>query len=266
GGVFSARSEREQLNAQLAAKNKELLPDYKPTLQVVQALAVHFNTDFNIHHPKSESSRNNPSRKKAAEVSGSRSTSRTVTCYKCGEEDHVSTKCPKKDFPKTGDRFCKSCGVTHPDGKHVSKDVWCRKCKVAHPLEQHVVKTSTAKLALDDPIKTSLGLKATDATAPPPKPEPAPLYTKGHINGHEVQLILDTGAYQAFISKACLDRIGRKIDAPSTLRIILLSGKKYHPLGIVKDLEIDLDGVTATVTPHVVDTHSYEFILRMNWL
>src|SRR6185295_10391373 len=84
--------------------------------------------------------------------------------------------------------------------------------------------------------------------------------------GHEVQLILDTGAYQAFISKACLDRIGRKIDAPSTLRIILLSGKKYHPLGIVKDLEIDLDGVTATVTPHVVDTHSYEFILGMNWL
>src|SRR6185295_7158696 len=84
--------------------------------------------------------------------------------------------------------------------------------------------------------------------------------------GHEVQFILDTGAYQAFISKACLDRIGRKIDAPSTLRIILLSGKKYHPLGIIKDLEIDLDGITATVTPHVVDTHSYEFILGMNWL
>jgi hypothetical protein len=266
GGIYSARSEREQLNAQLAAKNKELLPDYEPTLQVVQALAVHFNTDFNMHHPKSESSRGNTSKKRTTGSSNTRTSSRTVICYKCGEEGHVSTKCPKKDAQKTGDRFCKSCGVAHPEGKHVTKDVWCRKCKVAHPYDQHVVKTSTAKLALTEDTPTSLGLKATDTPAPPPKPEPAPLYTKGHINGHEIQLILDTGAYQAFISKACLKRVGRKIDAPSDLRIILLSGERYHPLGIVKDLELDLDGVLTTISPHVVDTRSYDVILGMNWL
>ena len=64
------------------------------------------------------------------------------------------------------------------------------------------------------------------------------MFCMTQVDGATIQLILDSGSSGSVISKRFLEKVGRKVDQPSHVNMIGISGEKRKALGEVKSLPI----------------------------
>jgi hypothetical protein len=58
--------------------------------------------------------------------------------------------------------------------------------------------------------------------------------------------------------------LGLKIEAPSTSLIVSATGPSTRPLGIIKNLPVEIEGVTIPLDVEVMDAASYSLLLENN--
>ena len=79
------------------------------------------------------------------------------------------------------------------------------------------------------------------------------------------QAIIDSGAAISMISHQVVKELGFKIEAPSTSLIVLATGPSTRPLGIIKNLPVEIEGVTIPLDVEVMSATSYSLLLGNDW-
>ena len=92
------------------------------------------------------------------------------------------------------------------------------------------------------------------------------LYGEAIIFGKHVNVLIDSGVVGCIISKNFLDQVERDIDAPTNVRIIDVTGKKTAPLGIVKQVPVQMRDIEVTVDMIVTTSLEYNILLGNEWL
>ena len=79
------------------------------------------------------------------------------------------------------------------------------------------------------------------------------------------QAIIDSGASISMIAHKAVKELGLTIEKASNSLIVPAVGTSTRPLGIIKDLPIEIDHITIPLTVEVVDTTSYSLLLGNDW-
>jgi len=90
---------------------------------------------------------------------------------------------------------------------------------------------------------------------------------EAEIWGTKVKAIIDTGSSGCIISKQCLDQLKRKIEESSNVSLIGINGQRHRPLGIVRNVQVTLNGKQLVeIVMQVTEATNYELILGVDWL
>jgi len=73
--------------------------------------------------------------------------------------------------------------------------------------------------------------------------------------------IIDSSASISMISYQIVKELGLKIDTCSSSLIVSATGPSIRPLGIIKDLLIEIEGITIPIDIEVMDATSYSLLL-----
>ena len=79
------------------------------------------------------------------------------------------------------------------------------------------------------------------------------------------QAIIDSGASISMVSHKTVKELGLTIEKASNSLIVPAVGTSTRPLGIIKDLPVEIDHITIPLTVEVVDTTSYSVLLGNDW-
>ena len=74
-------------------------------------------------------------------------------------------------------------------------------------------------------------------------------------------MTVDTGSVGCTVTNNLLKRLGRKIQEPTDIILVQISGEDHHPLGQVKDLPIVIDELDFPTNSVVTDVTFYELIV-----
>jgi hypothetical protein len=77
---------------------------------------------------------------------------------------------------------------------------------------------------------------------------------------------VDTGSTGSLISKVFLDKIGRKIEESSTIKMVDVNGGKRQSLGKIRNLSINVKGTTIPIDVEVSEAADYTVIVGNDWL
>src|SRR5260363_328353 len=77
--------------------------------------------------------------------------------------------------------------------------------------------------------------------------------------------IIDSSAAISMISHQVVKELGLKIEAPSTSLIVSAAGFSVRPLGIIKNLPIEIEGTTIPLDVEVMNATSYSLLLDNDW-
>src|SRR5439155_9979650 len=86
------------------------------------------------------------------------------------------------------------------------------------------------------------------------------------IRNRPYQAIINSGASISMISYEIIKNLGLKIDTFSTSLIVSATGPSVQPLGIIRDLPIEIEGITIPIDIEVIDSTSYSLLLGNDWL
>jgi ADP-ribose pyrophosphatase YjhB (NUDIX family) len=92
------------------------------------------------------------------------------------------------------------------------------------------------------------------------------LYGEAIVLGKHVNVLIDSGAVGCIVSKNFLDQVGRDIDASTNVRIIDVTGKKTSPLGIVKQIPVQMRDIEVNMDMIVTTSSEYNVLLGNEWL
>jgi len=67
------------------------------------------------------------------------------------------------------------------------------------------------------------------------------------------------------IAHQTVKELGLKIEQASTSLIVTATGTSTRPLGIIKDLPVEIEGMTIPITVEVVPATSYSLLLGNDW-
>ena len=85
------------------------------------------------------------------------------------------------------------------------------------------------------------------------------------LQSQPYQAIIDSGASISMVSHKTVKELGLTIEKASNSLIVPAVGTSTRPLGIIKDLPIEIDHITIPLTVEVVDTTSYSVLLGNDW-
>jgi len=74
--------------------------------------------------------------------------------------------------------------------------------------------------------------------------------------------IIDSDTSISMISYQIVKELGLKIDTCSSSLIVSATRLSIRPLGIIKDLSIEIEGITIPIDIEVMDTTSYSLLLE----
>src|SRR5438094_2759506 len=92
------------------------------------------------------------------------------------------------------------------------------------------------------------------------------LYGEAIVYGQPVNVLIDSGAVGCIISKRYLDKVQKDIDAPTDVKIIDVTGKKTAPLGMVRQVPIQMRDIKVHVDMIVTNSAEYNVLLGNEWL
>ena len=84
------------------------------------------------------------------------------------------------------------------------------------------------------------------------------------IKNQPYQTIIDSGAAVSMIAYSVVKELGLKIDTCSSSLIVLATGSSIRPLEIIKNLLIEIKGITISIDFKIIDTISYSLLLSNN--
>ena len=85
------------------------------------------------------------------------------------------------------------------------------------------------------------------------------------IKNKPYQAIINSSASISMISYQIVKELGLKIDTCSSSLILSATGPSIRLLGIIKNLLIEIEGITIPLNVEVMNTTSYSFLLGNNW-
>ena len=85
------------------------------------------------------------------------------------------------------------------------------------------------------------------------------------LRNRPYQAIIDSGAAISMIAYQTVKELDLKIEQASTSLIVTATGASVRPLGIIKDLPVEIEGVTIPITVEVVPATSYSLLLGNDW-
>jgi hypothetical protein len=85
------------------------------------------------------------------------------------------------------------------------------------------------------------------------------------LNQKPYQAIIDSGASVSMIAHSVVKELGLKIEQASTSLIISATGTSARPLGIIKDLLVEIEGALIPINVEVVPATSYTLLLGNDW-
>src|SRR5260363_303306 len=85
------------------------------------------------------------------------------------------------------------------------------------------------------------------------------------LQGKPYHAVIDSGAAVSMISHQFVKELGLKIEAPSTSLIVSAAGSSVRPLGIIKNLPIEIEGTTIPLDVEVMNATSYSLLLGNDW-
>src|SRR5260364_78437 len=77
--------------------------------------------------------------------------------------------------------------------------------------------------------------------------------------------VIDSEAAISMIFYQVVKELGLKIEAPSTSLIVSAAGSLVRPLGIIKNLLIEIKGTTISLDIEVMNATSYSLLLDNDW-
>jgi len=86
------------------------------------------------------------------------------------------------------------------------------------------------------------------------------------IDGHSIELLLDSGASESIVTKQFLKKIKRKIDWQIKVALVGINGEKTRPLGEVVDLPIKIQNNIIPVNAVVTEATDYDVLVGNDWL
>jgi hypothetical protein len=92
------------------------------------------------------------------------------------------------------------------------------------------------------------------------------LYGEAIVYGQPVNILIDSDAVGCIISKRFLDQVNKDIEAPTNIRIIDVTGQKTAPLGIVRNVPIQMRDIKVQVDMIVTNSLKYNVLLENEWL
>ena len=84
------------------------------------------------------------------------------------------------------------------------------------------------------------------------------------IRNKSYSAIIDSSASISMISYQIVKELGLKIDTCSSSLIVSATGPSIRPLEIIKDLSIEIKGITIPIDIKVIDATSYSLLLGNN--
>src|SRR5207237_4328255 len=81
------------------------------------------------------------------------------------------------------------------------------------------------------------------------------------IKSQLYQAIIDSGAAVSMIAHSVVKELGLKIEHASNSLIVSAVGTSTRPLGIIRDLPIEIEGARIPITVEVVPATSYSLLL-----
>ena len=87
------------------------------------------------------------------------------------------------------------------------------------------------------------------------------LFGNARIEGHDVNILIDTGSVGSIVTKRFLKTINRDIDGPITTKIIDVMKRQSAPLGMVMQLKINVNGITIPEDAIVTEALGYNVLL-----
>jgi ADP-ribose pyrophosphatase YjhB (NUDIX family) len=92
------------------------------------------------------------------------------------------------------------------------------------------------------------------------------LYGEAKVYGHQVNILIDSGAVGCIISKRYLDQVQKDIDAPTNIKIIDVMGNKSSPLGMVQQVPVQIRDIIVPMDMIVTNSAEYNVLLGNEWL
>ena len=92
------------------------------------------------------------------------------------------------------------------------------------------------------------------------------LFGNANIEGHDINILIDTGSVGSIVTKRFLQAINKDIDGPTTTKIIDVMGRQSAPLGMVKQLKININGIIIPEDAIVTEALGYNVLLENSWL
>ena len=137
-----------------------------------------------------------------------------------------------------------------------------------HAPNKTPVSTSKWEALLDNPsIRAALSthLAQQPINHQTPSNFTTPVKCNVQIRNRPYQAIIDSGASISMIAHRVVKELGLKIDQTSSSLIVAATGNSTRPLGIIRDLPVEVDNTVIPVDVEVVDVNSYSLLLGNDW-
>ncbi|CAG8740433.1 2079_t:CDS:2, partial [Racocetra persica] len=96
-------------------------------------------------------------------------------------------------------------------------------------------------------------------------PRTIPVKYQTTIHNKLFTAIIDSKTAISMIIQQAAKEIELEIDTPSNSLILSALGKQVRPLGVIKDVPVEIAGITIPISIEVVLATTYSFILKNDW-
>ena len=92
------------------------------------------------------------------------------------------------------------------------------------------------------------------------------MFGEAIVYGELINIIIDSGSKGSAISKQFLDRKQQIIDEPTIIKLIDIQGNRSSPLGLKKNVQINVEGWDFGIDMIVTESKDYNVLLGNDWI
>ena len=124
---------------------------------------------------------------------------------------------------------------------------------------------STHNPSIRSALSAHLSHEAKTILPTSPEPTTTPVKCNIKLRNRPYQAIIDSGASISMIAYKVVQELELKIEQASTSLIISTTGTSFRPLGIIKDLSVEIEEVTIPLDVKIMPATSYLLLLGNDW-
>jgi len=169
-------------------------------------------------------------------------------CYSCGRTGHMANQCNHR-------RHDTNALGEDPEEPPSMKDLF-----------QESLQEQDLLGSIEEEEEQALGRRFRTLTAVGTSSNPTAIHTYLMIAGQKYKTLIDTGASISLISEEVLHSIDREVQEHDTLSAIAVDGTLTDIIGLVRNVDVQLDDLTIPATFRVMVKTSYPVLLGWDFL